>query len=49
MTPRTNFERSSVFAHYDFDLSDATTLYAQFLAGTNEVNSVGTLPYVASP
>jgi outer membrane receptor protein involved in Fe transport len=37
-------ERSSVFAHYDFDLSDTTTLYTQFLAGTNEVNSVGTLP-----
>ncbi len=37
-------ERGSLFARYDFDLSDATTLYAQFLAGNNEVNSVGTLP-----
>jgi outer membrane receptor protein involved in Fe transport len=37
-------ERGSLFAHYDFDLSDSTTLYAQFLAGNNEVNSVGTLP-----
>jgi iron complex outermembrane recepter protein len=37
-------ERGSLFAHYDFDLSDTTTLYAQFLAGNNEVNSVGTLP-----
>ncbi|HEY3517646.1 MAG TPA: TonB-dependent receptor [Gammaproteobacteria bacterium] len=37
-------ERGSLFAHYAFDLSDATTLYAQFLAGENKVNSVGTLP-----
>ncbi len=37
-------ERNSLFAHYDFDLSDTTTLYAQFLMGSNEVNSVGTLP-----
>jgi iron complex outermembrane receptor protein len=37
-------ERDSLFAHYSFDLSDTTTLYAQFLAGNNEVNSVGTLP-----
>jgi iron complex outermembrane recepter protein len=37
-------ERGSLFAHYDFDLSDTTTLYAQLLAGNNEVNSVGTLP-----
>jgi outer membrane receptor protein involved in Fe transport len=37
-------ERGSVFAHYDFDLSDTTTLYGQLLAGNNEVNSVGTLP-----
>ena len=37
-------ERGSLFAHYDFDLSDTTTLYAQVLAGNNEVNSVGTLP-----
>ena len=37
-------ERGSVFAHYDFDLSDTTTLYGQFVAGNNEVNSVGTLP-----
>ena len=37
-------ERGSLFAHYAFDLSDTTTLYAQVLAGNNEVNSVGTLP-----
>jgi outer membrane receptor protein involved in Fe transport len=37
-------ERGSLFAHYDFALSDTTTLYAQVLAGNNEVNSVGTLP-----
>ena len=37
-------ERGSLFAHYAFDLSDTTTLYTQFLAGNNEVNSVGTLP-----
>jgi outer membrane receptor protein involved in Fe transport len=37
-------ERGSLFAHYDFDLSATTTLYAQFLAGNNKVNSVGTLP-----
>jgi outer membrane receptor protein involved in Fe transport len=37
-------ERGSLFAHYSFDLSDTTTLYTQFLAGNNEVNSVGTLP-----
>jgi iron complex outermembrane receptor protein len=37
-------ERGSLFAHYTFDLSDTTTLYAQFLAGENKVNSVGTLP-----
>jgi outer membrane receptor protein involved in Fe transport len=37
-------ERGSLFAHYAFDLSDTTTLYAQFLAGENQVNSVGTLP-----
>ena len=37
-------ERGSLFAHYAFDLSDTTTLYTQFLAGNNKVNSVGTLP-----
>jgi outer membrane receptor protein involved in Fe transport len=37
-------ERGSLFAHYAFDLSDTTTLYAQLLAGNNQVNSVGTLP-----
>jgi outer membrane receptor protein involved in Fe transport len=37
-------ERGSLFAHYSFELSDTTTLYTQFLAGNNEVNSVGTLP-----
>ena len=37
-------ERGSLFAHYAFDLSDTTTLYAQFVAGNNKVNSVGTLP-----
>jgi len=37
-------ERGSLFAHYTFDVTDNTSLYAQFLAGTNEVNSVGTLP-----
>jgi outer membrane receptor protein involved in Fe transport len=37
-------ERGSLFAHYRFDLSDTTSLYAQLLAGNNEVNSVGTLP-----
>jgi outer membrane receptor protein involved in Fe transport len=37
-------QRGSLFAHYAYDVSDTTTLYAQFLAGTNEVNSVGTLP-----
>jgi iron complex outermembrane receptor protein len=37
-------ERGSLFAHYSFDLSDTTTLYTQFVAGDNKVNSVGTLP-----
>jgi iron complex outermembrane recepter protein len=37
-------ERGSFFAHYTFDLSDNTSLYAQVLIGDNEVNSVGTLP-----
>jgi hypothetical protein len=37
-------ERGSMFAHYAFDLTDATTLYTQVVAGSNEVNSVGTLP-----
>jgi outer membrane receptor protein involved in Fe transport len=37
-------ERNSLFAHYAFDLSATTTLYAQLLAGSNKVNSVGTLP-----
>jgi outer membrane receptor protein involved in Fe transport len=37
-------ERGSLFAHYAFDVSDTTTLYAQLLVGQNEVNSVGTLP-----
>jgi outer membrane receptor protein involved in Fe transport len=37
-------ERGSLFVHYAYDLSDTTTLYAQVLAGENEVNSVGTLP-----
>jgi iron complex outermembrane recepter protein len=37
-------ERGSLFAHYGFDLTDTTTLYAQLLAGNNKVNSVGTLP-----
>ena len=37
-------ERGSLFGHYAFDLSETTTLYAQFLAGENKVNSVGTLP-----
>jgi iron complex outermembrane receptor protein len=37
-------ERGSLFARYNFDLSDTTTLYTQLLAGTNKVNSVGTLP-----
>jgi iron complex outermembrane receptor protein len=37
-------ERGSFFAHYSFDLSDNTNLYAQLLVGNNEVNSVGTLP-----
>jgi outer membrane receptor protein involved in Fe transport len=42
LVPKT--ERGSFFAHYDFDLSDTTNLYAQLLVGNNEVNSVGTLP-----
>jgi iron complex outermembrane recepter protein len=37
-------ERGSFFAHYDYDLSESTNLYAQLLIGDNEVNSVGTLP-----
>jgi iron complex outermembrane receptor protein len=37
-------ERGSLFAHYTFDVSDTTSLYAQLLLGNNEVNSVGTLP-----
>ncbi|HET7609880.1 MAG TPA: TonB-dependent receptor [Gammaproteobacteria bacterium] len=37
-------ERGSLFAHYNFDLTDNASLYAQFLAGENKVNSVGTLP-----
>jgi outer membrane receptor protein involved in Fe transport len=37
-------ERSSLFAHYKFDLSDNTSLNAQLLLGKGEVNSVGTLP-----
>lgn len=37
-------ERGSLFAHYDYDLSDSTSLYAQLLLGNNQVNSVGTLP-----
>lgn len=37
-------ERASLFVHYTYDVSDNTSLYAQLLAGTNEVNSVGTLP-----
>ncbi len=41
---RSRRERGSFFAHYDFDLSDSTNLYAQVLVGNNEVNSVGTLP-----
>ncbi len=37
-------ERGNLFAHYAFDLTDATTLYTQVVAGNNQVNSVGTLP-----
>ena len=37
-------ERGNFFAHYNYDLSDSTNLYAQLLIGDNEVNSVGTLP-----
>jgi outer membrane receptor protein involved in Fe transport len=37
-------ERASLFVHYKYDVSDNTSLYAQVLAGTNQVNSVGTLP-----
>ena len=37
-------ERSSLFAHYRFDVSDHMNFYVQLLAGDSEVNSVGTLP-----
>ncbi|HEY8520981.1 MAG TPA: TonB-dependent receptor [Gammaproteobacteria bacterium] len=42
LVPKT--KRGSLFARYDFDLSENTNFYAQFLLGENEVNSVGTLP-----
>lgn len=37
-------ERSSGFVHFDYDVSDRLTLYAQGLYGHNEINTVGTLP-----
>jgi outer membrane receptor protein involved in Fe transport len=37
-------ERQSLFALYDFELSENTNLYAQLVLGNSEVNSVGTLP-----